>query len=312
MRTCLSLISFLFFNCFLYSQEENSYNHQLISGISKYRSALLQKNSSLRNIFGIIISETEKMDDDAKKKLSEFDYYSYEEGPEFESEYHAYLRELYGDSSILSQSKIDMPNVIYQNYDLIDCINLDILEPRYPFKIKQSSQFFKEFEAYQIQSNERVLVMGDSKFTLAMLTGIIFNSLHVLIGYRTDFNSGSDLSRITKSYLDSSNLVQSFKFNADDFPLENLNVDRIIMRSLSDHVSIKKPFIESLKKNMNKFGKLIIVVQDPFLIKEKRRLKNEVSMQEQLFNNLSRSGFTMEENIKLDPFILYRFQIRGN
>ena len=313
MKIATSFICLFIAIQFLFCQEDSIFIQNLISGISRYRTALLQKDSNSRIVFGIMINENEKNKWDEKIKIYQrFMPILYDSDLNFAKNNQKLLSKLYGDSNILTKYNIDVLSVYWENKDLIDCFILDILEYQYPFKIKKNSLFIKELEYYEIHNNERIMLLGDSNYSIGILAAIVFRNLQLFTGHFFGyFNFTPDNFKNLSNTLDTSNTIQTTSIDMQSIHMENQKLDKIIMRCIQDYISIEKSFIKSLRNSLSEYGKLFILIPEPFSIEDQKQYKKAISVQEKLFNRLSKYGFILKDNLILDNLILYKFNVRN-
>lgn len=306
------LFSIYFFVIPLVSaQHDSSFTQQVIKGISKYRTELMQKDSNGMIVLGLISKENKKLNWDEKSS----DYQNFLPGLyNSESNFAKYnlkfLSKIYGDSSILTQFNIDILRVYDENIEMINCFRLDVLEDEYPFKIKKDSKFFKELAFYNIQDDETILILGASDYTIANIAYHIYNNLKVHAGrFGIDFQIISDAEQDSTHSMNTGLNKKISYFDWEASHKENEKLDRIIMRYVPEYFVEEKKYIRSLKENLRRNGRLFFLVPDPFLIEGNKQYKNAISVQEKLFKRLSQLGFVLEEDLVVGKLILYKFRI---
>ncbi len=284
----------LFFSFHAFGQNNTSPHTQLVTGLVNYRNELIAENS------------------DNFKEISKLDTL-WKLGAEHQDEVQAFLGNvIYAHEVALippkkmikKWEKQDLPffyllsedniRIILENKHLIGLLAAGILEADPPFKIASGTWLFKELDFYKIKDRMHVAEIGAGNGVFSLMLGLAYDSLSIYVNDLNYSNVEFAMSKITQcqSKKDGNKYIfVNGKKKATQ--LENVKLDKIIIRNSFHHFSHRAEMLESIKQSLLPDGNLYIA--DPFLAPDHSFGCNKVMPLEDIKKALLENGFRIVE-----------------
>ncbi len=196
------------------------------------------------------------------------------------------------------------------NSEILDLIHFGLLEHRYPFKLKGTSNFYKEFAFYDIKENDSIYEIGSGFGTLGLMINLMMPKVNLYL---------NELDESYLRYIESRIYKNPELFNAYKIALlngakkstnlEHLEVDKIILRNTYHHFSHKEEMINSIKKTLKKNGYLFLL-ESTIELNNDDDLCEKAMTKEAVLSEMLEQGFTLVAEEKWGETAALKFQVK--
>lgn len=271
---------------------------KIIQGISKYRTELIIKNHTELKSLPSILDKFENLPVERNEQLGIL--YSIQ----FYSKYKkVVLRNLKRKLKAIDENidfedfiSINEIELISRNPDLVDLIMSEILEKDFPYKLKNNQNLLKEIQFYDLQSGEKIVDIGAGTGTTGIVLGYIYDSLDI---YMNELSIAlvqlieDKISRCTS--LNSSNRFQIIKGAKQNTNLENLNLDKIILKNTFHHFTKKDKMLKSIQKSLKPDG-VIYIYESLYRTEEDKKSCLKIMSEKNIIKFFSSYGFALVDS----------------
>ncbi len=190
--------------------------------------------------------------------------------------------------------------IILKNKHLIDLLTKGILKPDPPFQIDPEIFVLEELGFYKIKDGMHIAEIGAGNGVFSLMLGLAYDSLSIYVNDLDYFSIEYAMKKITGCQ--SKNSGNSYFFvdgKKKTTQLENVKLDKIIIRNSFHHFSRPTEMLASIKQSLTPDGDLYI--SDPFLAPGHSFGCNKVMLLEDIKKILLENGFRIvEEKRHLD------------
>jgi SAM-dependent methyltransferase len=210
---------------------------------------------------------------------------------------------------LLHFTKDDFQTVL-ENYRLAEYITEYIVKYKYPYELINFKNFQEEHFFYQLKDSLRIAEIGAGSGTFSYL----LSKIHVgMTLYVNELDKGyvNYIKQINKSNKqNSSNVITAFQGTYYSIGLNELNLDKVIIRNSFHHFKKPRKMLRSIKLALKPKGELYLYELVPPMDKEDWRCK-EVMKTEKIIKKCKKSGFILvEEKMVGTDKILLKFVVK--
>lgn len=189
-------------------------------------------------------------------------------------------------------------------------VGQNLLEEKYPYKLKMDTTLWKEIEAYELKE-DMVLVdigTGGGHFPFILALGGYRGMLYMTELDSTlvnALNMKKDDYRLI-SQKDNLHVIQGDKRNAS---LGSIKADKIFFRETFHHIRYKKEMLESIRQNIRPGGFVYVkeVIRDN--ITSKKANCNKIIFKDQIIEEFQKAGYRLLEEINWGEYVLLTFSL---
>jgi|GEM_PF-6466396 len=260
----LLLSLFLIPICLLAQQPDTSGQHRLIRGLVDYRNELIARNPE--GFKKLYLLDTLWKVEDKEEVQGLFAAMAYAKKIEGYS-----AHEIDGMVQTMSKlSKAKKPEIvsilneeliqtIMDNDELALLIGQGIYRQKPPFLIDPNNTLYEELSIYKIQNGMKVAEIGAGDGTFSLMLGIAYDSLGIYVN-----DIGDNAIEVSWDRLENCHSAQKHnqfvmvQGNKKSTNMEEVRLDKVIIRNSFHHFSKKKQMLASIKKSLLPDGDLYI------------------------------------------------------
>lgn len=193
----------------------------------------------------------------------------------------------FADPYILTEKNI---NIILENSHLIDLLMDGILKPDPPFQIEAETHLFDEIKYYGITNNMNIAEIGAGNGVFSLMLGLAYDSLNIFVN-ELDFSQTNYAKEKTTQCkaISPNNNFYFINGKRKNTGIEELKMDKIIIRNSFHHFSKKMDMLTSIKNSMTPESDLYIY--DPILETGKDFGCKKAMFKKDIKNLIEDSGF---------------------
>ncbi|HFA47958.1 MAG TPA: methyltransferase domain-containing protein [Bacteroidetes bacterium] len=265
MKKHIPLI-FLFFSFNISAQTETSPSTRFIANLARYRNELIAGNFD--NYKTLIHLDTLWKQPEAMKEEAEDLLFNVIYGSEMyllkPKKIVKRVNKKLPDYPLLYLLTEDNINIILKNKHLIDLLTNGILKPDPPFQIDPETYIFEELDFYGIKDGMTIGEIGAGNGVFSLMLGLAYDSLTIYVNDLDFFSVRYAKEKITGcGSKNSGNEYFFVEGKKKSTQLENIKLDKIIIRNAFHHFSRRPEMLASIKQSLKPGGDLYIA--DPYL-----------------------------------------------
>lgn len=296
------------------SQESKEKTNEWIPKIVKYRSYLLRKNPNATIELKGLLDKWDSINATEKDRITmTFNILrlAQVDGSKFKRIQKKIKKHF--PESIIGNSLTEKDFlVLKRNSELLDMIHLDLLKSKYPFSINGKTILFKEIESYHIKSTDKIGEIGCGSGAYGILLNILLNRMEPETELYLNELDPDYLEYISLTLKNSENLLDTRKINLVNgnkktTNLEDLNLDKIIIRNTFHHFEKKDEMLESIMKSLKSEGTLFVLESTIELNQDSSELCEDAMNKETIISIIEQNGFNLVSDLELEENVLLEF-----
>lgn len=293
------------------SQHNSVARKEIIGKIATYRSELLERSQDEGKNIELLFKKLNSLSVSSRKKkeiISNLLKLYVVDNYEIEL-IKTIVRNHIGDNEFINGLTLEDFETLKSEIDMVDLIIEGVLKEDYPHVIQANSDLLEELLFYDIQEGEQILEVGAGNGTIGILISLLGQKGFIYLNELSPIKIKmiDEKLKRTATYLPVK--IKSIQGLENNTNLENIKVDKILIRNTFHHFDKKKKMLKSIKASMKSSSYLYLLEQ--FKGKNSNEYCEQAMKRKKLEKILNKSGFEQCGETKIGLISILEFKIKN-